>query len=44
MARTETNGRLKGHPLAPYLEGEMVDYYGDTRYTGEYLYGCQRLG
>lgn len=36
MARTETNGRLKGHPLAPYLEGEMVNYYGDTRYTGEY--------
>lgn len=36
MTRTEPNGRLTGHPLAPYLEGEMVDYYGDTRYTGEY--------
>lgn len=36
MARTETNESLKDHPLAPYLEGEMVDYYGDTRYAGEY--------
>lgn len=30
------DGKFKGHPLAPYLDGKMVDYYGDKRYTGEY--------
>lgn len=30
------DGKFKGHPLAPYLEGKMVNYYGDQRYTGEY--------
>lgn len=36
MRQPKPDGKFKGHPLSPYLEGKMVNYYGDKRYTGEY--------
>lgn len=36
MRQPKPDGKLANNPLSPYLEGKMVNYYGDKRYTGEY--------